>query len=403
MKKIAIFSEASNGPRLARVARRLGYKPYLFFPSEPRVKTTDNYVVIDGNQTLESLEEKITDFMGKPDAVACCIEQFNVNIGRYAHKHGLSDNDVNFYEILRDKTLMKKRWQEKNVSTPKSIIGDKIETLNLETLNYPMIIKPSLGAASVGVKIVEDQRALIKQIKMIQRFNATTLGAEKVTTPKFIIEEYIEGDEYSVDTIWHKGRPLVTGIMYKGNPKGPIFPDRLYMTHPLEEKIIQLASEAVLAVGDVTGPTHTEIRFKNNKGYVIESALRPGAGGAFYPLFNKRYGVDFDEQFMLSMTSEDQQLLPVKSDGGCDHEYYWYNLGYNKSGVIKSISGKEEILACDSVLDLQMKKDVGDYLPRECDSYSYLAWLTGIFDKKISFETCMLTLQMIESKLIVEV
>ncbi len=395
--KIAIFSDEINGPLIASAAKKLGHDPYLFYASESKIEIQYPNIKIDPFLPIEVLGNEVEKFMGRPDAIISCVEQFSVNIAKYAEYLGISPSPVETYDIMRNKSRMKSVWKEANVSTPSSCSAKSFADVDLSSLEYPLIVKPAHGAASAGVGIVFNKEELKKQINKILRFNVSTLNVEKAVKSGFLIEDYIDGEEYSVDTIWFKGSPILNGIMSKGNPQGPSFPDRLYLTEPslseeIKKELLDLSHEAVKATGVISGATHTEIRMRNNKGYVIESALRPGAGGCFYQLFEKALGVSFYEALILvslkDHTENELELLKQMSlnTSNASSTHYWYNIEYKGHGIIQSIEGEEEIIKEKFVEKVCIRKKVGDYLPAECDSYSYLGWVIGNFVEKNTFD-----------------
>lgn len=411
MLKIAIFSDKFNGPKFCKAVKELGYEPFLFFAKELKTKVDFDYYVANPFDEIYKFEKDVEKAIGdKPDAIVSCVEQFCIKIGEYAQKFNISINPLDSYKILRDKKMMKAVWRDSGVTTAKYCEGKKISDINLENFKYPLIVKPACGAASAGVRIVNNQDEMRKQINNILRFNVSTLNGDEDRYSGFLIEEYISGDEYSVDTVWCDGEPIIDGIMTKGNPQGPVFPDRLYVIDPLIDKdvkaeLLRSSHEAVKAAGVLSGATHTELRMKNNKGYVIESALRPGAGGAFYGLFEESLGVSFYKALVLASlpqkSTEDKKVLKSMRESLNDvplYRKYWYNMKYNGSGIIKSIEGREKIMDEPFIDDVIFLKNPGEYVALECDSFTYFGWIIGVM-KQDTFDNYYNMLNEAESKI----
>ncbi|WP_340024226.1 ATP-grasp domain-containing protein [Paenibacillus sp. FSL K6-1096] len=292
---------------------------------------------------------------------------------------------------------MKSVWEQAGVRTPAARLIQRSSELQAISLTYPVIVKPTHGAASAGVRIVDNEHELLKQLKQIFRFNATTLGSEAVEQPGALVEEYIDGEEFSVDTIWYQGQPLFDGIMSKGTPQGPTFPDRLYFTDPsldpkTRQHLLELSHAAVRAAGVRNGASHTEIRMRQEQGYVLEAALRPGAGGSFYELFEQASGLPFSQAFILASlgmpNEEDIRYLKEMSSRPSDPtaRMYWYNMGYKGSGIIQNIRGTETVLSKPFVSKLVIRKKTGEYLCPESDSFAYFGWITGQLPESLSAE-----------------
>lgn len=409
-RAVAIFSDDETGPLLAEAARRVGYEPHFFFSFCPTKPWDYPWYKVDPYLPPEQLADTIKGLLGTPMGIVSCIEQLSVNLAKTAELLQISYSPVHAFEILRDKSLMKSVWAKAGVRTPVSCLIRQASDLDQVRFEYPLIVKPTHGAASAGVRIVDDEEMLKKQMKQIFRFIATTLGAEQVEKPGILIEEYIDGDEYSVDTLWLEGIPLLNGIMSKGNPQGPTFPDRLYYTDPylnpqIEEELLRLSHAAVSSAGIYSGATHTEIRMRNHEGFVLEAALRPGAGACFYEIFEKAYGIPFYEALIiLSLGRHSEQDLCrleeiSRTVNKASSRLYWYNMAYRGHGIISSISGADEILSQPYVDKIAIRKKPGDYLSPESESYAYLGWIIGEMPKAVTIEHFNVLLEQMEQSI----
>ena len=82
----------------------------------------------------------------------------------------------------------------------KTVKLDDIQELSLEGVNFPFVIKPSLGFFSIGVHIVRNTNEWIAAKKELNIKNLQSIFPKNVlNTSTFIIEEYIEGEEFAVD------------------------------------------------------------------------------------------------------------------------------------------------------------------------------------------------------------
>ena len=224
-----------------------------------------------------------------------------------------------------------------------------------------------------------------EKIKEIIRFNNTFLMREGATKSGFILEQYITGFEYSVDTIWIDGAPVLNGILSKGDPIGPLFPDRLYyidkfLPFDLKTQLLEVSHEAVKAAGVVNGATHTEMRVMDGKAFVIESALRPGAGGEFYEMFTASTGVNYFYYYLISCIPECIYKTKIQNiDDIPTKNMFVYNVPYEGKGIIRTLGVDYDKLGRyrEMVKEVDFKRKEGDYLPLERDSLTYLAWVRG--------------------------
>jgi hypothetical protein len=247
---------------------------------------------------------------------------------------------------LRDKSRMKEIWVKRGLPTTKFFpyeIGQ-----NQENLTYPIIIKPVAGNASTGVKLVTDMSDLKSQILKIMMFHKTI--NEQDDLANIILEEYFEGEEFSVDTFWYKGDPVAAFIMKKHGCEPPYFHDRLYYTPPdfnseTSKKIISLANEAVFVMGIRNGVTHVEVKYNGKDFSIIEAAFRPGGATISYMALQKHVAIDLYQLYFSIMTNNERNIKCIIDDlkSSKRNLCFFYDLAYEKFGTIKEIKGLENL------------------------------------------------------------
>ncbi|HEY0222715.1 MAG TPA: ATP-grasp domain-containing protein [Lactovum miscens] len=387
MKKILIISEKTSIASLDKATRNLGYEP-IFIYNDVKASIDNHYPfhIIDFFRQPEIVAKEILECIGKISGIVSCIEQLTYQVGEVARILGVEINPLNSYLILRDKRKMKKCWIDSGVSTAKFYgTYTKFEDIKSEKLSFPLIVKPTFGAASAGVQKIDSMESLDVQMKNIARFNATVLFKENATKSGCMIEQYISGDEYSVDTVWINGKPIVDGIMSKGNPSGPLFLDRLYCTEvkmdsQIRELILQESYKAIRAAGVKNGATHSEMRVMDGNVYIIEAALRPGAGGAFYQIFEKTTGIKYYEYLIMAYIPECiKKFQYLHFNYLPSRNLFWYNVTYKGHGIIKNLKIKTFQENIEGIEKIYYLREVGDYLPEEGKTFSYLVWIFGEF------------------------
>lgn len=390
MKKILILSDSTSTSFLDKAARKLGYTPiFVYADSKADIDSKYPFEIIDFFKDSQIIAEEITQRFGKIYGIISCVEQLTYHVGQVALHLHLDVNPVESYLTLRDKRAMKNCWIENDVSTSKLLGIYSTVDIDFNSFKFPVIVKPTFGAASAGVKIVKNAEELENQVRSITRFNVTTLAKENATKSGFVIEQYVTGNEYSVDTVWINGEPVANGIMSKGNPKGPSFPDRLYytevaMSEETKNTILNEVYKGVHAAGVKNGATHTELRIMDGRPYLIEAALRAGAGGALYQIFEKSTGLPYYEYLIMSYIPEcinnfEKDTLKFRPK----KNLFWYNVGYKGNGRIKTLSASPLLLENKNIEIIYFRKKVGDFLPREGDTLAYLAWVVGELPKDI--------------------
>jgi len=151
------------------------------------------------------------------------------------------------------------------------------------------VIKPVKGCFGSGVRVIEgniSMQTLINEIKDELSKNITVLSNDVLTPNEFLIESYIEGDEYAVDMFYDShGKPIITNIYHHPMPKNPAYLHLLYYS---SGEIFDLLYDPAkgffeklnrtLQVTDL--PIHSEFRLHNGSLSPIElNPLRFGGMG----------------------------------------------------------------------------------------------------------------------------
>jgi len=86
-------------------------------------------------------------------------------------------------EIASDKKITYEFFTSKNINTPK--VYESLQ-LNMEDCKYPLLIKPYNGSSSKGVTLIKNEKELL----FFKDYIANSM-----------VQEYISGDEYTVDVM----------------------------------------------------------------------------------------------------------------------------------------------------------------------------------------------------------
>jgi hypothetical protein len=181
-------------------------------------------------------------------------------------------NKVKFRELIRE-------------SFPsfffKSIKLEAIQNLDISKIQFPFVIKPSVGFFSLGVHIIHDIKDwdLAKQELNIHNLQST-FPKEVLDTSNFIIEEYIKGEEYAIDAYFNKdGEIVILNILHHKFSSEADTSDRVYST---SKEIIYENKNRVEGflqpIGDKLNlrnfPLHVEIRI-NEEGQISPIEINP--------------------------------------------------------------------------------------------------------------------------------
>ena len=146
---------------------------------------------------------------------------------------------------------------------------DSLRTLPFEELRLPCVVKPSVGFFSLGVRIVRDRADWQAALAAIEHEAASwreQYPDSVVDSEDWLIEEYIDGDEFAVDVYFDaQGRAVICNILRHEFASTSDVSDRLYYTgasvvraHLAEFEDWFNQVNALLGLRNF--PTHVELR-----------------------------------------------------------------------------------------------------------------------------------------------
>lgn len=144
---------------------------------------------------------------------------------------------------------------------------EEIQNLRPEALSFPFVIKPSVGFFSIGVHIVMNEAdwEVAKSELHIEKLQSV-YPPHVLNTSSFIIEEFIEGEEFAIDCYFNQeGEPVVLNILHHKFSSGADTSDRVYTTS--KELVLKYKDdfeEFLQFIGHQAGlrnfPAHVELR-----------------------------------------------------------------------------------------------------------------------------------------------
>ena len=251
-----------------------------------------------------------------------------------------------------DKAEMIKAFEEQGVDHPWYFVADSKYNLEaiLDRISFPCIMKPTDNAGSRGVVLAHNKEGLKNAYKYSQ-------GESRSGT--VIIEEYLQGPEFSIEVMVVDDEPHVLQITDKLTTGAPHFvemghsqPSRQNAEN--QEKIKDLAIRACKAVGINCGPAHVEIILTNDGPKMVELGARMGGDCITTHLVPLSTGIDMVAS-TIKVACGEQTDLTQKLHKGSAIRYF-----KNQPGLIKAISGIEEANEMDGVREVNIVHQVGE-------------------------------------------
>ena len=202
---------------------------------------------------------------------------------RLSHELGLLGNSIENLDAMTLKNEMHKRLAQKGL---RSIKGKVIHSLD-EALEFydsenleEVVIKPTYSAGSASVRICLNREEMIDSIN--QLFDEVNYYGDELE--ELLIQERINGIEYIVNTVTHKGIHRVT-LVWKYNKvktsEGAIVYDSCETVNELslgEAEMVEYAYKVADALEIQYGPVHGEYMIDEKGPVLIEVNCRPCGG-----------------------------------------------------------------------------------------------------------------------------
>ena len=310
-------------------------------------------------------------------------------VAKVSEKLGLHSISYDTAFKATDKFEMIKAFKAHDVASPWFFTVDSLEELKaLESqMSYPCIMKPTDNAGSHGVVLAHSFDELL------QSYEYSRASARH---GRVIIEEYLQGNEVSVEVMVVDGKVNVLQITDKLTTGAPHFVEMGHSQpsrHPLETQkaIKDLAAQACNAVGIDQGPAHVEMMVTERGPVMIELGARMGGDNITTALVPLSTGIDMVKATIDVALGNTPDIEP-KCQCGSAIRYL-----EAPEGVIASITGVEEAKQMPHVKDVIMTKTVGDpSTPIHCSNDRIGSVITQAATAEEAVKACEIAMKLIK-------
>ncbi len=290
----------------------------------------------------------------KPDGIMTLATDMPMRgVARVSDTLGL--NSISYETAVKatDKYDMIKAFEEHNVPAPWFyLVKNYDELVSLkDKITFPCIMKPTDNAGSHGVVKIHSYEELIDKYEYSQ--SCSRRG-------NVIVEEYLDGEEVSVEVMVVDGKVNILQITDKLTTGAPYFVEMGHsqpscLGADIQDKIKDVAERACKAIGINKGPAHVEMKVTTQHGpKMIELGARMGGDNITTHLVPLSTGIDMVGSTIRITLGENIDVTPTLNCGSAIR-YFEAPLGR-----IKSIEGVEEALKMEGVKQISFTKNVGD-------------------------------------------
>ena len=299
------------------------------------------------------------------DGVIHPCSEVSMNVmGRIHDELNLSGVSRKQAVVATNKHLMREAFKKGNAPSPISILAKSAEDAWEHFCNdfdTNAILKPSRNSGSRGIAKVE--RGISKE-EFIRLYD---IALEESRDNSVLIEQFIEGPEFSVEIIVWEGRVNVLTVTDKKTTEAPHFVE-LGHNQPscFPDETVTLIKDAavrgVKALGVDKCACHAEVKVQDGKAYLMEIGARMGGDFISTVLTRLSTGIDMVAAAINCALNIEPDLTPKAAPQGVCIRYFC-----PKPGKLVSISNTEA-LNDPRVHEWEIYHQVGDEIPEVTSS-----------------------------------
>ncbi len=362
-KRIAIIGASTGQLPLCLKAREMGLETYCFAWDEGAVckKYVDSFIPL----SIFEMDE-IVDYCKSVniDGVVSNASETTAMVASYvAEKLGKTGVPYRDFINIRNKEFVRQKTNGIEGLAPVNFMVGEYNQI-IDFFPRPFVIKPINGAAKKGVNFVDtdsEDLAIPDDLK-----DAT-----------FMAEEYIEGKEYSVESISYNNHHDVIQITEKIGTGAPHFVELEHhqpANLPIEEtaKIKKIIPKILTSIGFTNGASHIEIKV-NSQGFIYLIEVNPRGGGDYISNELIALSTDYDylkQMILVSLGS--YESVSVKNVA-CSGIYF---LSAYTSRLLPYFDSPKESW-------MKMRERIGNGLTYSCSNYDRDGFILYCSENKI--------------------
>lgn len=355
--KAVVFVESNTsgtGRLFVHAARALGFRPvlvtanpakyaYLSQPGAPEVIRVD---AVDEDALFDLIQARFGDALA---GITSSSEYWVATAAALAARFGLPAPDAEAVRAARDKSWQRRALQAGGVAAPayRAVSSAADAVAAADEIGYPVVLKPVSGSGSVGVRACHDADETAR--------HATALFADASGDARVLVEELVEGAEFSVEVF--DGRTIGVTRKHLGAPPAFVEAGHDYPA-PVDDRTARTLAETALRGTEILrlgwGPLHWELRMRD--GVAVPMEVNPRLAGGFIPeLVRHAHGIDLIEQTVRRVVG-----LPVDVEPAHHRHASIRFLFAPADGRLAAVDGVDDARAAADVVDVALYRALGD-------------------------------------------
>ena len=338
MKKILLLGGSAQQVIAITTAKKLGYYTILcdYLPDNPGQYVANEFHLIsttDKEEVLQLAKDKCID-----GVVAYSSDPAAPTAAYVAEKLSLPGLPFHVAESFCNKNLFREYLRKNGFNTPKCIVLSPSSDVSvIETMIFPIIVKPSDSSGSKGVTVLHDKEGF---------YEARDYAAKASRNSVLIAEEFIVRDHPDVieaEIFVVNGRVTIWGLMntVRDSNTNPLLPAAYSYPLNISEDRVELVRAEVQRLVSTTGAQYGAFNIemvitRDNKLYFLDAGPRNGGNELpeFIGMISKGNLV---EATINAAMGEYGSLTSLSLDGKSNGFWGMMVLHSDKSGIFQRI------------------------------------------------------------------
>jgi biotin carboxylase len=332
------------------------------------------------------------------DGVFTFSESAVLAVAAVASALGLPGIGVDAARTSRNKLIMREAHERGGVAHPRFRFAADLDAAlaAAEEFGYPVILKPTLGAASNFVFRVDSAGQLRERYGQARagmgQMSWYTMEADGLDLGPYglLIESFLDGQEHLIEALAWDDEVYLGSIVDRVTVEGDTFDDDVHhaptaLTAEQVAEVHAVVTAAVRAQGLRRAVLHAEVRFHQGKPFLLEIAARAGGGG-------------LDHMARLSAGYDPIKAVIDVARGVRPDVHHYRPTGVHTaamcllcaSGIIESVSVPPEVADAEGLYFLKLMAQPGDVIRRPPEGNNVLGGigaLGGSFDDAMQVAT----------------
>lgn len=275
---------------------------------------------------------------------------------------GLPGNPVEAIEKIRHKNLTRDALRAAGRPQPSSTLCRSLEEAMrvFESQSHPAwIVKPPASFGSIGVYKVHDAAELATAV--------ARLG--EIGEPEFLLEEFIEGTEYSVEGLIDNGVAVTLAVTEKHTTGAPGFVETGHVIPaPVSPEMRRMIADEVAAslrvLGLRMGIFHVEVFVSGDRVLIGEVHNRQG-GDYIDVLLEQALEIEFNGLGLDQLFGRPLELEKIQAKRTAAIQFI-----LPPEGVVRKVEGWEQVASHPQVVQAMLTVEEGAVIPKTESSFS---------------------------------